>query len=44
MKKLTKAEEQIMQILWELEKGFVNDIVSLLPHCSHPRKEGLYQS
>ncbi len=31
MKKLTKAEEQIMQVLWELEKGFVNDIVSLLP-------------
>ena len=31
MKKLTRAEEQIMQILWELEKGFVNDIVSLLP-------------
>ena len=32
MKKLTKAEEQIMQVLWELEKGFVNDIVSLLPY------------
>lgn len=31
MKKLTKAEEQIMQILWELEKGFVNDIVNQLP-------------
>ena len=31
MKKLTKAEEQIMHVLWELEKGFVNDIVSLLP-------------
>jgi len=31
MKKLTKAEEQIMQVLWELEKGFVNDIISLLP-------------
>ena len=30
MKKLTKAEEQIMQILWELEKAFVNDIVSRL--------------
>jgi BlaI family transcriptional regulator, penicillinase repressor len=30
MKKLTKAEEQIMQVLWELEKGFVNDIVSQL--------------
>ena len=31
MKKLTKAEEQIMQVLWELEKGFVNDIISRLP-------------
>ncbi|MEI6059793.1 MAG: BlaI/MecI/CopY family transcriptional regulator [Bacteroidota bacterium] len=31
MKKLTKAEEQIMQVLWELEKGFVNDIVDILP-------------
>jgi predicted transcriptional regulator len=31
MKKLTHAEEQIMQVLWELEKGFVNDIVSQLP-------------
>lgn len=27
MKELTKAEEQIMQILWNLEKGFVNDIL-----------------
>lgn len=31
MKKLTKAEEQIMQVLWEIEKGFVNDIVGRLP-------------
>ena len=31
MKKLTKAEEQIMHVLWELEKGFVNDIVSQFP-------------
>jgi len=31
MKKLTHAEEQIMQVLWELEKGFVNDIMSQLP-------------
>ena len=31
MKKLTKAEEQIMHVLWELEKGFVNDIVTLFP-------------
>ena len=31
MKKLTKAEEQIMQILWELEEGFVKDIIKHLP-------------
>ena len=31
MKKLTKAEEQIMQILWELERGFVKDIIDNLP-------------
>jgi BlaI family penicillinase repressor len=28
MKELTKAEEQVMQILWEIEKGFVKDIIS----------------
>jgi len=27
MKELTKAEEQIMQILWQLDEAFVNDIV-----------------
>ena len=27
MKELTKAEDQIMQILWKLNEGFVNDIV-----------------
>ena len=31
MKKLTKAEEQIMEILWELERGFVKDIIKNLP-------------
>jgi len=30
IKELTKAEEQIMQILWQIEKGFVNDIVECL--------------
>jgi|SRR5699024_2874103 len=25
---LTRAEEQIMQILWDLEKGFVKDIIA----------------
>jgi len=27
MKQLTKAEEQVMQILWEIEKGFVKDVL-----------------
>lgn len=27
MKELTKAEEQIMQILWEKEKAFVREII-----------------
>ena len=27
MRELTRAEEQIMQILWDLEKGFVKDIL-----------------
>ena len=31
MKQLTKAEEQIMQILWRLEKAFVKDIIVHLP-------------
>lgn len=31
MKELTKAEEQIMQVLWELNQGFVKDIIEKLP-------------
>jgi len=31
MKELTKAEEQIMQELWILEKAFVKEIVEKLP-------------
>ncbi len=31
MKELTKAEDQIMQVLWTLEKGFVKDIIDQLP-------------
>lgn len=32
MKELTKAEEQIMQILWMLGKGFINDLLDELPN------------
>ena len=31
MKELTKAEEQVMQILWTLEKGFVKDLLVEFP-------------
>lgn len=31
MKELTKAEDQIMQVLWTLQKGFVKDIIEQLP-------------
>jgi predicted transcriptional regulator len=31
---LTKAEEQIMQVLWDLKKGFVKE---LLPHFPDPK-------
>lgn len=30
-KTLTKAEEQVMQYLWELEKAFLKDILELFP-------------
>jgi len=31
IKELTKAEDQVMQILWKLEKAFVKDILSEFP-------------
>ena len=30
-KSLTKAEEQVMQVLWKLEKGYLKDIVEAMP-------------
>ncbi|CAN5826143.1 BlaI/MecI/CopY family transcriptional regulator [soil metagenome] len=32
VKQLTKAEEQIMQVLWKLEKAFLRDIIEALPN------------
>jgi len=31
MKELTKAEEEIMQVLWELDSAFVKEILKKLP-------------
>ena len=31
MKALTKAEEQVMQVLWQLKQGFLKDIMENIP-------------
>jgi len=31
IKELTKAEEQVMQILWEIKKGFVKEVIEKMP-------------
>jgi BlaI family transcriptional regulator, penicillinase repressor len=31
LKELTRAEDQVMQILWTLQKGFVKDIIEHMP-------------
>ncbi|MEM1321631.1 MAG: BlaI/MecI/CopY family transcriptional regulator [Bacteroidota bacterium] len=31
MKELTKREDQIMQVIWQLKKAFIRDIVEALP-------------
>lgn len=31
MKELTKAEEQVMQLLWKKEKAFVKDLIDEMP-------------
>jgi predicted transcriptional regulator len=37
MKALTKAEEQVMQVLWKLGKGFLKDIIDQTPEPKpHP--------
>ncbi len=35
MDKLTNREEEIMHALWNLEKGFVKEVVALLPNKPH---------
>ena len=32
MKELTKAEEQVMQALWKIEKGFLKEILQEFPN------------
>ncbi len=35
MEKLTQKEEEVMQVLWKLEKAFVKEIVPLLEGTNH---------
>lgn len=35
MEKLTNKEEEIIQVLWQLKKGFIKEIIPLLPQKSH---------
>ena len=36
MQKLTKAEEEVMQYLWELERATVSDVIERLPEPKPP--------
>jgi BlaI family transcriptional regulator, penicillinase repressor len=31
MKTLTKAEEQVMQVIWKLKEGFIRDVMDAMP-------------
>jgi BlaI family transcriptional regulator, penicillinase repressor len=31
MKTLTKAEEQVMQVIWKIKEGFIRDIMDAMP-------------
>ena len=31
MKELTKAEEQVMQVIWKIGNGFANEIMAAYP-------------
>ena len=31
MKELTKAEEQVMQVIWKIGQGFANEIMAAFP-------------
>lgn len=36
MEKLASKEEEVMQILWEIEKGLVSDIITMVPNPKPP--------
>ncbi len=44
MKALTRAEEQVMQVLWKLDKAFVKDIIAELPKLPATNQKPAYNT
>ncbi|MBP6311292.1 MAG: BlaI/MecI/CopY family transcriptional regulator [Flavobacteriales bacterium] len=42
MEQLTRAEEQVMQALWQIEKGFVKDVMEAMPKPVRAAKAPAY--
>jgi predicted transcriptional regulator len=38
LRELTKAEEELMQVLWQMEKAFVKDLIPHLPEVKGEKK------
>lgn len=43
MEQLTRAEEQVMQVLWKLGKGFAKDVLAELPKTQAYHHHGEYR-
>ncbi|GAB3689338.1 BlaI/MecI/CopY family transcriptional regulator [Spirosoma flavus] len=44
IRELTKAEEEIMRVLWQLKKGFVKDVLAELPESGDPPTKPAYNT
>jgi predicted transcriptional regulator len=44
LRELTKAEEEIMRVLWQLKKGFVKDVLAELPESGSPPTKPAYNT
>lgn len=44
IRELTKAEEEIMRVLWQLGKGFVKDVLAALPESGSPPAKPAYNT
>lgn len=44
VRELTNAEEEIMKVLWKLEKGFVKDVLAELPESLPTRAKPAYNT